>query len=284
MAAQLNAATTFKAVGDEYLDKTAREGRAVVTIGKSRWLLGLMEPDLGFMPIADIKPNDLLHALRKIEAKGHLENARRMRSLAGRIFRYAVATSRATNDPSSLLRGALTAPTVKHHSAIIQTDKVGALLRAIEGSEGQPLTQLALRLTPHVFVRPGELRRAEWPEFDLHAAVWSIPREDENAQCARGAAFSTGCLVAPVGACARRGPAVRLLLAVPRQTSDVREHHQRGAAQDRIRRDRDDSPRSTTSDRCCTPVSSCSGRSTTMTAAWSLAHLIRRTRASPQES
>lgn len=177
VAAKLSAASTFKCVGDEYLDKAAREGRAAVTIGKSRWLLSLMEPDLGSMPIADILPNDLLHALRKIEAKGHLETARRMRSLAGRIFRYAVATSRATSDPSSLLRGALTAPIVKHHSAIIQADKVGALLRAIGGFEGQPLTQLALRLTPHVFVRPGELRRAEWPEFDLNAAVWSIPAE-----------------------------------------------------------------------------------------------------------
>jgi integrase len=76
-----------------------------------------------------------------------------------------------------LLRGALTTPIVKHHSAIIQAGEVGALLRGIEGFNGQPLTQLALRLTPHVFVRPGELRRAEWPEFDLNAAIWSIPAE-----------------------------------------------------------------------------------------------------------
>ena len=175
LAAKLNAATTFEAIGNEYLEKASREGRAAVTIGKSRWLLSLMVPDLGGLPVADISPAQLLAALRKIEAKGHLETARRMRSLAGRVFRYAVATSRATSDPSGLLRGALTAPTVKHHSAIIEPSRVGALLNAIEGFEGQPLTRLALKLTPHLFVRPGELRRAEWAEFDLDAAVWSIP-------------------------------------------------------------------------------------------------------------
>lgn len=177
LAAKLNAGTTFKSVGDEYLEKASREGRAAVTIGKSRWLLSLMEPDLGSRPVADIAPAELLGAIRKVEAKGHLETARRMRSLAGRIFRYAVATSRATSDPSSMLRGALTAPKVKHHSAIIEREQVGALLRAMEGYEGQPLTCIALKLTPHVFVRPGELRRAEWAEFDLESAVWNIPAE-----------------------------------------------------------------------------------------------------------
>ena len=117
LAANLNAAATFKLIGDEYLDKASREGRAAVTIKKSRWLLSLMEPDLGALPIADITPAQLLEALRKVEIKGHLETARRMRSLAGRIFRYAVATSRATSDPSALLRGALIALTVKHHLA-----------------------------------------------------------------------------------------------------------------------------------------------------------------------
>lgn len=177
LAAKLNAGTTFKSVGEEYLEKTSREGRAAVTIGKSRWLLSLMVPDLGALPVADITPAQLLASLRKVETKGHLETARRMRSLAGRIFRYAVATSRATGDPSALLRGALTTPKVKHHSAIIDADQVGALLRAIDGYDGQPLTCLALKLSPHLFVRPGELRRAEWAEFDLDAAIWTIPEE-----------------------------------------------------------------------------------------------------------
>jgi len=177
LTAQLSAATTFEVVAEEYLDKTAREGREAVTIKKSRWLLTLLTPDLGARPIADIKPPELLATLRKIEAKGNLETARRMRSLAGRVFRYAVATSRATTDPASLLRGALTAPIVTHHSAILKPPLVGGLLRAIDGYSGQPLTCLALKLTPHLFVRPGELRRAEWSEFDLDAAIWTIPAE-----------------------------------------------------------------------------------------------------------
>jgi len=174
IAAKLKAATTFQAVAEEYLDKAGREGRAAVTIKKSRWLLSLLTPSIGARPIADITPAELLGALQKVEGKGHLETARRMRSLAGRVFRYAVATSRATGDPASLLRGALTAPTVKHHSAIFDPAQLGGLLRAIDAYQGQPLTRLALQLTPHVFVRPGMLRKAEWSEFDLENAVWSL--------------------------------------------------------------------------------------------------------------
>ncbi len=98
-----------------------------------------------------------------------------MRSLAGRIFRHAIATARTENDPSSQLRGAFIAPKVVHYSALFDEVSVSSLLRAIEGYKGQPLTSIALRLTPHVFVRPGELRRAEWSEFDLKGALWTIP-------------------------------------------------------------------------------------------------------------
>ncbi|WP_417620968.1 tyrosine-type recombinase/integrase [Parasphingorhabdus sp.] len=176
-SAKRNAANTFKAIADEFIDKSAKEGRAAVTIKKTRWLLSLLENDIGNRPIIDITPADLLECLQKVEAKGHLETARRMRSFAGRVFRYAVATSRATADPSNLLRGALVAPKVTHHSAIIERKAVGELLRAIDGYQGQPLTCIALKLTPHVFVRPGELRRAEWQEFDLEKAIWTIPAE-----------------------------------------------------------------------------------------------------------
>ncbi len=176
-SAKRNAANTFKAIADEFIEKSAKEGRAAVTIKKTRWLLSLLEPDLGNRAITEITPADLLESLQKIEAKGHLETARRMRSFAGRVFRYAVATSRATADPSNLLRGALVAPKVTHHSAILEPKAVGELLRAIDGYQGQPLTCIALKLTPHVFVRPGELRRAEWQEFDLEKEIWTIPAE-----------------------------------------------------------------------------------------------------------
>ncbi len=171
------AANTFALISEEYVAKIEREGRAAVTIKKTRWLLSLLNRNLGKRPISEITPAELLEALQEVEKQGHLETARRMRSLSGRIFRYAVATSRATADPSALLRGALTAPTVTHHSAILEPEAVGELLRAIHGYSGQPLTHLALQLTPHVFVRPGELRRAEWKEFDLDKAIWTIPAE-----------------------------------------------------------------------------------------------------------
>jgi integrase len=172
--AAIRAETTFKAVADEYIEKSVREGRAAVTIGKARWLLSLLEPALGARPVDAISPVELLAALKTIEAKGHLETARRMRSFASRVFRYAVATARASTDPAMTLRGALVAPTVTHHSAILDARGVGALMRAIDGYNGQPMTQLALKLAPHVFVRPGELRQAEWEEIDLEAGVWKI--------------------------------------------------------------------------------------------------------------
>ncbi|WP_375419918.1 tyrosine-type recombinase/integrase [uncultured Sphingomonas sp.] len=169
------AATTFKLVADEYLDKVQREGRAHVTINKSRWLLSLLEPAIGGLAIDAITPADLLASLKAVEKQGHLETARRMRSFAGRVFRYAVATSRAQSDPAAALRGALIAPIAKHHAALIEPKQVGGLLRAIDGFSGQPMTKLALRLAPLVYARPGELRAAEWTEFDLDAAVWCIP-------------------------------------------------------------------------------------------------------------
>ncbi|MFM2279971.1 MAG: hypothetical protein RLZZ444_2202 [Pseudomonadota bacterium] len=177
LQAALNAANSFEAVGNDYIDKMCRDGREAVTISKSRWLLGLFGKDVSSRAIADITPAELLKALQVIESKGHHETARRMRSLASRIFRYAVATSRASSDPTALLRGALVAPKVKHHSAIVDPKVVGQLLRSIDDFEGYPLTRLALQLTPHVFVRPGELRRAEWSEINLDLAIWTIPAE-----------------------------------------------------------------------------------------------------------
>jgi integrase len=172
--ATLKAANTFTAVADEYIAKSEREGRATVTVGKARWLLSLLEPTLGTRPISEISPAELLAALKKVEARGHLETARRMRSFASRVFRYAVATTRASADPAAALRGALITPIVTHHAAILDAKDAGALLRAIEGYQGQPMSHLALQLAPHVFLRPGELRKAEWAEIDFEARVWKI--------------------------------------------------------------------------------------------------------------
>lgn len=174
-ATAIGAANTFKAVADELIAKSELEGRADATILKARWFLSLLEPALGSRSIAAIEAYELLTILKKVECAGHRETANRLRSFASRVFRYAVATARARTNPAADLQGALTSPQLKHHAAIVDPKGVGGLLRAINGFQGQPATQLALRLAPHVFVRPGELRRAEWAEIDLDAAVRRIP-------------------------------------------------------------------------------------------------------------
>lgn len=175
LAASISAANTFKAVADEFIQKLEREGRAEATLIKARWLLKLLEPAIGRRPVAEITPHELLAVLKKVERKDLLETGRRLRSFASRVFRYAVATARADRDPAQLLIGALTTPTVTHHAAITDPKRLGELLRAIEGYSGEPTTQIALRLTPHVFQRPGEVRQAEWTEIDFGKAVWTIP-------------------------------------------------------------------------------------------------------------
>ncbi len=126
-------------------------------------------------PFARSPASHILDALRTIERRGRHETARRTRSTIGSVFRYAVATTRADHDPTFALRGALTAPKVNHRSAIIDPIKFGALLRAIESCNGQPTTKAALQLMSILFPRPGELRMAEWSEFDLARAIWTIP-------------------------------------------------------------------------------------------------------------
>jgi integrase len=152
-------------------------GRAEQTIKKNRWLLEPAFETFGTRPVGEVTAPELLHALRKFEQRGRYESARRMRTVAGMVFRYAIATGRATRDISVDLRGALTTPKVQHRPAITEPNEVGALLRAIDGYSGQPTTRFALQLTALVFVRPGEIRHARWREFDLPAAVWRIPAE-----------------------------------------------------------------------------------------------------------
>jgi integrase len=132
-------------------------------------------PWLGSRPIAEITPPELLAVLRRVENKGVHETAHRAQQNCGQVFRYAIATGRAERDPSADLRGAL-AP-VKHGRMATITDpkKIGELLRAIDGYAGTPVAKCALKLAPLVFVRPGELRHAEWAEIDLDKAEWRIP-------------------------------------------------------------------------------------------------------------
>lgn len=185
MQAQIQAETTFAAIADEFCEKRRRDGQkawAPATDTRSEYLLSLLKGSIGKLPIADIEPADVLSAVRKIEGKGKLESARRTLQLASAVFRYAVATARLSSDPTRDLRGALTAPIGTHYGTIIDPVRVGELLRVIDGYEGQPITKLAMQLAPHVFVRPGELRHAEWAEFDLEGALWTIATSKTTMQ------------------------------------------------------------------------------------------------------
>lgn len=175
IAASVAASNSFKAVADEWLTKAEREGRSAVTMKKLRWLLDFINASIGKRPIASISAQELLVMLRKMESKGRYETAKRLRSTCSQIFRYAIATARAERDVAADLRGALIAPKPVHRAAITSPTEAGGLLRAIEAFEGYSNTKAALRLLPHVFVRPGELRHAEWTNFDFDKALWTIP-------------------------------------------------------------------------------------------------------------
>ena len=139
-------------------------------------VVGLAMPTLGARPIAEIEAPEVLATLRIIERRGRYDTAHRLRAIIGEVFRYAVADGRAKNDPTIALRGALTTVTKERRPAIIEPEPLGQLLRAIDGYRGTPETRLALRLLAYVFVRSGELRHAEWSEFDLDGEqpVWTI--------------------------------------------------------------------------------------------------------------
>lgn len=139
-------------------------------------------PWLGKRPVAEVKAPELLAVLRRIESRGALESAHRAKQNCGQVYRYAVATGRAERDPTTDLRGALPSPKEKHHASIIEPKRIGELLRAIDSYEGFFATKCALRLAPMVFVRPGELRQAQWPEIDFDKAEWRIPAERMKAR------------------------------------------------------------------------------------------------------
>ncbi|HEX2671171.1 MAG TPA: integrase arm-type DNA-binding domain-containing protein [Polyangiaceae bacterium] len=176
---------TFESVAREWLAlqekpaaHTTQAALAPSTLAKTRYQLeSLLFPEIGSHAIADIDAPRLLAALKKVENRGTHDTAHRTKQLAGRVFRYAIATGRAKHDPSGDLRGALAPVVVQNYAAITEPIRIGQLLRAIYDYQGQPTTVAALKLAALTFVRPGELRRAEWSEFDLDAAEWRIPAE-----------------------------------------------------------------------------------------------------------
>lgn len=134
-------------------------------------------PWIGALPLDSIAPPKILEVLRRIEARGVLETAHRARDSIGQVFRYGVATGRATSDPARDLRGALRRPQTRHMAAMTDPDKLAGLLRAVDGYAGSMQVRTALQLAPLLMLRPGELRMARWEEFDLDGASWAIPPE-----------------------------------------------------------------------------------------------------------
>ena len=168
---------TFAAQADAFIDKARREGKASATMVKTEWLLQMACSDFGATPISEVTAPTILTCLRRVEAKGNYETARRLRSKIGAVFRYAVANGLAETDPTYALRDALIRPTVTPRAAITEPKALGGLLRAIDGFHGQVTTRIALQLLALLVQRPGELRFAKWDEFDLDHGIWSIPGE-----------------------------------------------------------------------------------------------------------
>jgi integrase len=167
---------SFEAVAREWL---AVKHEKEVTPAQANRTLRRLERDvfpfLGREPLDSLRPPAILKVLRMVEARGAVDTAHRLKQACSAIFRFGVASGRCESDPVRDLRGQLVPPKTTHYKTILDPLRVGALLRDIEGYVGHPVTRAALRLAPLVFVRPGELRAAEWAEIDLDAAEWSIP-------------------------------------------------------------------------------------------------------------
>jgi integrase len=161
---------SFQNIAEEWLDR--QNDKADSTQTKSRWLLNFAIKDFGKHPITDISPKMVLDTCRKLESRGKLETASRIKVKCSQVFRYAVATSRLDRDPTTDLRGALKTVHTQHRAAMIDPASVGKLLRDIDNYGGRQALCCALKLAPLVFVRPGELRAAQWADIDLDKAEW----------------------------------------------------------------------------------------------------------------
>ncbi len=170
-------ANSFEAVAREWIDRRSTTWSASNTAKTIRRLEVDVFPWLGKRPVSEITPPEILSVLRRTESRGAIDTAHRVLQTCGQIFRYAVATGRAQRDPSPDLRGALTPVKGGHFAAVTDPKVIGGLLRAMYEYQGNVVTRCALRLAPLFFVRPGELRKAEWKEIDWETASWNIPAE-----------------------------------------------------------------------------------------------------------
>ncbi len=170
-----SANNTFGAIAAEFLAFKEASDAASATMSKNRWLLEDLAAPLSKRPISEITAAEILHLLKHVEKSGRRESARRLRGVMGSVFRYAIVNLRGvTADPTMALQGALLAPKVKHHAAIIDEKELGGLLRSIDEYDGWPTLAAALKFSALTFARPGEVRGALRREFDFEKAVWHI--------------------------------------------------------------------------------------------------------------
>ena len=168
-------ASTFEAVAREWWETVHRH--EVTESHATRNLRRLEQyafPTLARRPAWEVEPPEVLQTLRRIEQRGTIETAHRVKTLIGQVCRYAIATGRGSRDPTVDLRGMLRSPNTRHLPAVTNPEELGGLLRAIDGYRGQPTTRAALQLAPILFCRPGELRAAQWADFDLKAGTWNF--------------------------------------------------------------------------------------------------------------
>jgi len=170
-----NASITFEIVAREWHEKNSAKWTPKNTARTLSLLERNIFPFIGRLPVGDVKPSELLETIQRIEKKGNIQTAHRAMMNCGQIFRYAMATDRANKDITFVLRGSLTPIVEIHHASITDPKKIGQLLRDMDGYDGHFITKCALRLAPLFFVRPGELRHAEWSEFNFELAEWKIP-------------------------------------------------------------------------------------------------------------
>ena len=169
------ASNTFESVAQQWLKKTSSERAAITQEKVTAWLKHDVFPHIGNQSISSIKPLDILVTVRRIEARGAIDSAHRVKSLCGQVLRFAVASGLIERDVTADLKGALTTVEKTNYAAITEPKLAGDLMRSIQSYSGHPFAVAALKLSPLVFVRPGELRAAEWSEIDLDAAEWRIP-------------------------------------------------------------------------------------------------------------
>ena len=171
-AERANSANSFETIAREWLGK---QPFVTKTLKKAVWTFeDLLFPYIGARPVSALTPPELLEVFRRLERRGKHETAHRSKQRVGQVLRYAIATGRAERDPTADLRGALAPIKVTNRAAVTDPREVAQLLRALDGYEGHPIVEAALTLAPLVFVRPGELRGAEWAEIDLDACEWRI--------------------------------------------------------------------------------------------------------------